>query len=1332
MSIAKLFVKVFGEDIFKTQNQQDVNGDGEDEEGKRSSTGAAGPGGSGGGISSCDNGGLTLPEQMVLVKSWLKGKLDDIDASCQDAIAQQQLEMRSRLGPEFVIFDIDFSSTVRIANDRLTVRSQGSFNTIKANVCVFGGRWMYEVQLHTKGVMQAGWCSKKCVFNENSGVGDSKLSYGYDGSKQQSWHISTAKYGEKWQVGDIIGITLDIENEEITYYRNGISMGVAFSKLEKGPGITFFPAISLGYNQSVQANFGNNPFKYPVANYMPLMAEPIVQLKKSELLLNYLVNMSTIVARYNCEKAKKMKEDKLSTKKTVYVVFCTLIIEYLSPLLFNSYIIESKLLQTIRQLGQRRCESDSVQPGHSESPLGALLDILWNYLEVEEMKFILKKLANSLLCEYTQTNKGLDYGQQCEALQTLIGLCNHKRCRKIYLEFKFFKKHFLALLMYIRPPEFTFMQFLIPDHLAWTEGIGGPKHKYMSMVEKIAKSTELVYVLQKTLLLTLLINDDGDAVTASSRKIFLAKLRRYVMDLSMEQRPFHSIFFMQSSILHPIESTVALAFICILIDVTKTAFEKEMIGMPVEILPRYFYDGSFEYQHFDRVGGVLSHLRKVHRNDIQQHLGMERTLELLEDDRMIADLTGESLNSVSIVSRPIGNSTAFTTFLNPRINQVFEVKPGNSRTDASLYDLLDLCVLYYYCVGHKYIVKIASVRDEIAALNDVLLETKYYREDVEKKLQVLEDHASVCMDEQHTHVVSELRTKFSQRENVFAKRSIELARKQAWYRAVALGPKRRSLLIWLLDKALKTLNASSHEGPLFAFVPEVYINILPILLDTVMDFSNHDLVVQFEMQDSEGVINAVANFLSLHSADPRIVLASCKDSLLQALGTLTCHKAGIQALERAPMKSQMALVNALLRPYESRAWGQSNWLILRFWLGQGFAYRDARQPCVWQGGNSPMHFGLCRSRSKNETHTGLLHNIAPANPSKHYQDLIGSKLSEDEPFATAFLNSVLSQLNWAFSEFILLLQEIQNTAHRQENTKFEPKQLKICSMCFELTVSLMRCLEMIITVAPDIFHDPCRANSDLVLNRVCQLISQVLSRVTVPPGCFQFVVDMCSSSLNAVTHFPIITAALGILLALFKDEIDNDKNPSKVTRVCRALLTDPSFQFANLEFALGEIKTPILQQSEIPRGNFDPSTRAHIDPLTNDVRIPQPTTSSLKKIRADPPILKFSLNDFPSHVTSEEIEKVKTLIDLLKAKQSLLSDITLPSEDSLCPICCAKPIAVLFTPCKHQSCSNCILQHLMNSKVCFYCKTPIQTIEASDGSIIYHNAEYLQTPAAIF
>lgn len=40
---------------------------------------------------------------------------------------------------------------------------------------------------------------------------------------------------------------------------------------------------------------------------------------------------------------------------------------------------------------------------------------------------------------------------------------------------------------------------------------------------------------------------------------------------------------------------------------------------------------------------------------------------------------------------------------------------------------------------------------------------------------------------------------------------------------------------------------ASDEGDLFAFVPEFYINILPILLDTVMDFSFHDLTLQNDL-----------------------------------------------------------------------------------------------------------------------------------------------------------------------------------------------------------------------------------------------------------------------------------------------------------------------------------------------------------------------------------------------------------------------------------------------------------------------------------------------------
>lgn len=40
------------------------------------------------------------------------------------------------------------------------------------------------------------------------------------------------------------------------------------------------------------------------------------------------------------------------------------------------------------------------------------------------------------------------------------------------------------------------------------------------------------------------------------------------------------------------------------------------------------------------------------------------------------------------------------------------------------------------------------------------------------------------------------------------------------------------------------------------------------------------------------------------------------------------------------------------------------------------------------------------------------------------QKVIANVLLDDEPFGTIFVNSILTQLNWAFSEFILLLQEV--------------------------------------------------------------------------------------------------------------------------------------------------------------------------------------------------------------------------------------------------------------------------------------------------------------------
>lgn len=447
---------------------------------------------------------------------------------------------------------------------------------------------------------------------------------------------------------------------------------------------------------------------------------------------------------------------------------------------------------------------------------------------------------------------------------------------------------------------------------------------------------------------------------------------------------------------------------------------------------------------------------------------------------------------------------------------------------------------------------------------------------------------------------------------------------------MALGDHRRNLLCWLTECVFKTLSEASATGALFSFVPENYVTVLPLLLDTILDFSFHDSGIQHDLKKDEKLIDEAAEFLSSHLADSRVVIASCKDALIQALGTLTCHQSGLTALEGCSEESQLLFVRALLRKYENRAWGQSNWIMLRFWLGEGFAYRDSRQPCIFQDGSQVVpSLSLSRGRQKNSSHTGLLHLIAPACPSKHFQKLITQILLEDDAHSMGFLNSLLSQLNWAFSEFIHILQDIENIMRRDSQAPMpDPKQLKICSMCFDLTISLMRALEMIVTVAPGIFKDSSRPNSEILLSRVCQLIIQVLSRVTVPPSCFQFVIDLCLPDLTGVTHFAILTAAIGILIALMSDEMTFDEAFGKIPKVSRNILTDSSFQIACLEFALGEIKSAIHMPTDQPRGNFDPKLARFADPITSEIRkAPSHRLLNERTMKHDPPILKFKLSD---------------------------------------------------------------------------------------------------------
>jgi SPRY domain-containing protein len=89
--------------------------------------------------------------------------------------------------------------------------------------------------------------------------GRDQFGYGYwrfNGRKYNN-AIETV-YGASWNPGDVIGVHLN--NGDLTFYKNGVSQGVAFSGLS----VAFFPHVGSGDNahQVMTANFGASPFAF--------------------------------------------------------------------------------------------------------------------------------------------------------------------------------------------------------------------------------------------------------------------------------------------------------------------------------------------------------------------------------------------------------------------------------------------------------------------------------------------------------------------------------------------------------------------------------------------------------------------------------------------------------------------------------------------------------------------------------------------------------------------------------------------------------------------------------------------------------------------------------------------------------------------------------------------------------------------------------------------------------------------------------------------------------------------------------------------------------------
>ncbi|XP_060567835.1 E3 ubiquitin-protein ligase RNF123-like [Ruditapes philippinarum] len=1147
----------------------------------------------------------------------------------EDAVKGQQITdtsepVEGRLGPVDVTFQFDIHTnvgTLIVDQDRLGLSSQSNFSSMKANCCVYRGKWAYEVMLGSKGVMQIGWCTIKCKFSQEEGVGDTEDSYAYDGSRQRKWNKTTQKYGEAWCTGDVITCTIDCDTGSICFYRNGKSLGEAFSCVRLGPGYAYFPAVSLSLGESLRANFGATPLRYPVPGYSPLQSSPVTDVVKTNILLSYIekllkIHMEVVEVPKSPDKEMLSKEKKPApltetrSKESSVLLIVAQVFDKLAPYLRNTYVTEACLLKLVLRL-------NDVTMATSHQPIiSKLLDYMWAFMQGFEVRGCVENLMVSLLSSYRYTPTTTDFRNNRQYLILVLAVLRHQQTRRYLLEHELFDKVKFPMFLHIKPLDDAGLQQLSPT-VWWdmtsqddepdetvSEEEQRNKDLYTQSVDVLRERIEEIEQIQVELLKVLLNHRDlADGKT--SRQLFLEKFRKFIR----ENKP-------NSLTLWPMP--VTLCFFHRMVQALRyywDDFQKEdparFVFSSEAFMPiQEFWSDSRDSYDVQRCGGSMSHLNRMLGFEVNKAQGLQ-----LCQDGEVKPLEKSKSASIEYPST--------------------EMPSGNT-----LMELLDGVMMLYHIAAHKQLGKMNVLKEHIQEY------IQSYK-DTLKKL----DCCPIEMDD--------VRDELIRAKSVFLEKITEQARQICWVRAVIYSKQKQLDVAWLLKSALKTVSKASEYKLLFQYMPEFYLDIVIYSHNALKNFF-HPYMLFESLPDYDELIKGFATFLVSHFADSRIVVTDTRDNIIQALACFTCYEKSLKVLESLPVEKCQHMLKALISPYENRSWAQTNWILVRIWKGCGFGFRYTHLPHLVPSKVQLTEFGSA--------------SLQKPCPSPKFQSLLGDILRSEPEAATRFIDTLLNQLNWSFSEFIGMMQEIQTIISRTERKIFiESRQLKICGTCFEISVCLFRVVEMVVAIAPTLFTDWTKPSAELLMHRLIQLVCLVLNRITQKDGMFDSVVSLYITGLESVTHYPMLSVIAGILTMLI---VNADTECQEL--VTNVLLADHGFQITALEFMLN---------------NHDDKEKGAV--------------GGVKPLKEK----QFDFRNY-EEVNEEEIGNVETLISHLRDKQSTFvrQDSEIKDED-LCQICYARKETTGFKPCGHQSCRSCINHQMLIKKECFFCKAVITSIE---------------------
>ncbi len=162
----------------------------------------------------------------------------------------------------------DKSAGVTLSGGNLTAAVSITPGAVRSTIGKSSGKWYWEMTVGSvdgagNPLLSGIGLSTADINSSNPYPGSDANGYGYYGANGQKYNNgSGAAYGATYTTNDVIGFALDMGAGTITFYKNGVSQGTAFTSLSG----TFFALVGGTYGASVSGtyNFGATTFAQSV------------------------------------------------------------------------------------------------------------------------------------------------------------------------------------------------------------------------------------------------------------------------------------------------------------------------------------------------------------------------------------------------------------------------------------------------------------------------------------------------------------------------------------------------------------------------------------------------------------------------------------------------------------------------------------------------------------------------------------------------------------------------------------------------------------------------------------------------------------------------------------------------------------------------------------------------------------------------------------------------------------------------------------------------------------------------------------------------------------